>query len=80
MKFENNTYISGEGVYYQGAIRDAKRSKISLQPVYEAFTNSLETTKIKENQYKKFEGRINIKIFSTQNTDQSFTFFKTSNN
>lgn len=76
MKFENNTYISGDGVYYEGVIRDVKRSKISLQPVYEAFTNSLEAIRIKESQNPDFKGKIEIKIYSTQNTDQSFTFSK----
>ncbi|MFD2917127.1 ATP-binding protein [Psychroserpens luteus] len=76
MKFENNTYISGDGVYYEGVIRDVKRSKISLQPVYEAFTNSLEAIRIKETQNKNFKGNIDVKIYSTQNTDQSFTFSK----
>jgi hypothetical protein len=76
MKFENNTFISGDGVYYEGVIRDIKRSKNSLQPVYESFTNSLEAIRIKENQNKGFKGEIEIKIYSTQNTDQSFTFSK----
>ncbi|GGZ32401.1 hypothetical protein GCM10007049_27340 [Echinicola pacifica] len=76
MKFENNTYISGDSVYYEGVIRDVKRSKISLQPVYEAFTNSLEAIRIKESQKVDFKGKIEVKIFSTQNTDQSFTFSK----
>jgi hypothetical protein len=76
MKFKNNTYISGDGVYYEGVIRDIRRSKISLQPVYEAFTNSLEAIRIKENKNKSFKGKIEIKIYSTQNTDQSLTFSK----
>jgi hypothetical protein len=76
MEFEDNTYISGNGVYYEGVIRDVKRSKISLQPVFEAFTNSLESIKIKESKNKEFKGKIEIKIYSTQNTDQSYTFSK----
>lgn len=76
MKFENNTYISGDGVYYEGVIRDVKRSKISLQPVYEAFTNALEAINIKKSEDNTFKGRVSIKIYSTQNTDQSFTFSK----
>ena len=76
MIFTDNTHISGDGVYYEGVIRDVKRSKTSLQPVYEAFTNSLEAVKIKENTEKNFRGKIEIKIFSTQNTDQSYTFSK----
>ena len=73
MKFENNTYISGDGVYYEGVIRDVKRSKISLQPVYEAFTNSLEAIRIKEELNKDFKGKIEIKIYSTTNSDIFFT-------
>lgn len=76
MKFENNTYISGDGVYYEGVIRDVNRSKTSLQPVYEAFTNALEAIRIKESGNDEFKGKIEIKIYSTQNTDQSFTFSK----
>lgn len=76
MKFKNNTHISGDGVYYEGVIRDVNRSKVSLQPVYEAFTNSLEAIRIKEKINKGFKGKIEIKIYSTQNTDQSYTFSK----
>ncbi|HEA29981.1 MAG TPA: hypothetical protein ENH91_08300, partial [Leeuwenhoekiella sp.] len=67
MKFENNSYISGDGIYYKGVIRDIKRSNISLQPFYEAFTNSLEAIKIKETLSENFEGKIEIKLHSTQN-------------
>ncbi|PRP66223.1 ATP-binding protein [Nonlabens agnitus] len=71
---EDNTYISADGVYYEGIIRDIKRSKTSLQPIYEAFTNSLEAIRIKANDDETFQGQILIKIYSTQNIDQTFSF------
>lgn len=74
MKFENESYITGEGIYYRGVLRDIKRSKISFQPIYEAFTNSLEAIKIKSRTNPDFEGEIRIKIYSTQNTDESLSF------
>ncbi|MDT0685228.1 ATP-binding protein [Autumnicola psychrophila] len=74
MKFENESYITGEGIYYKGVLRDIKRSKISFQPIYEAFTNSLEAVKIKSKTKTDFKGEIRIRIYSTQNTDESLSF------
>lgn len=74
MKFENKSYVTGEGIYYKGVLRDIKRSKISFQPIYEAFTNSLEAIKIKFRTNPGYKGGIRIRIYSIQNTDESLSF------
>lgn len=76
MEIENQSFITAEGLYYEGVLRDVKRSKTSLQPVFEAFTNALEAIRIKESTEGDFEGMIEIKIYSTQNTDNSQSFSK----
>ncbi|WP_452600344.1 hypothetical protein [Pontimicrobium sp. MEBiC01747] len=76
MNIGENSYIQGEGVYYQGVLRDVRKSKISLQPVYEGFTNAFESIRIKRKEIKDFKGEISIKIYSTQNTDETLTFSK----
>ncbi|KPM33584.1 Hypothetical protein I595_487 [Croceitalea dokdonensis DOKDO 023] len=76
MKYEDNTYVTRDGVYYEGIIREIKRSRNTFQPIYEAFTNALEAIKIREKENNGFNGKILIKIHSTQNTDGSLTFSK----
>lgn len=75
MSYKDNTYISGEGVYYKGVFRDVKRSPVVLQPVYEAFTNALESIRIRQRD-KQFDGEIEIRIYQTQTTDQTTLFSK----
>ncbi len=45
-------YIISNDIYYQGIVESIKKSKEQLQPVYEAFTNSLESLKLVSEQLK----------------------------
>lgn len=44
-----NGYISAYGVSYTGALSKIRKSHDQLQPIYEAFTNSLEALKLLDN-------------------------------
>ena len=43
MNFTDNTFMTKDGVYYPQIIREVKKSPHPLQPIYESFTNSLES-------------------------------------
>jgi hypothetical protein len=61
-------YIKAYGIHYLGALSKIKKSDNILQPVFEAFTNSLESIRIFKN---KFENErvhfININLYFTKN-------------
>jgi hypothetical protein len=44
---EPDSLIISEGVYYPAVLKDVKKHKDQFRPVYEAFTNSLESIKLK---------------------------------
>lgn len=74
MEFSNETYVVLDGILWKGVLRDVKRSRLALQPIYEAFTNALEAIKIKEDSGELFDPEITISIRSTQGTDSSNIF------
>ena len=76
MVFENNSFIQNDGIYYEGVLREVKKSKLSLRPVFEAFTNSLEAIQIRKNRGDDFIPEIDISIYSTQTTGDEFEFSK----
>lgn len=76
MEFSNQSFITGEGIFYQGVLRDVRKSKTSLRPVFEAFTNALEAIRIKRASEGGYHGKIEIELYSTQNTDNSLSFSK----
>lgn len=71
-------YISSEGIHYEGVLREIRRSKVALQPVYEAFTNSLEAIELRamSQDFNLSDGRISMSIYVRNNTDGSKTFEK----
>ena len=40
---ENNSYIVKDGVYWNGVLKGVKKHNDKFQPIYEAFTNALES-------------------------------------
>ncbi|MBY0425898.1 MAG: ATP-binding protein, partial [Cytophagales bacterium] len=74
-----NGYIKAFGINYVGALPKIKKSSEILQPVFEAFTNSLEAIKIADNQTN--DDFINLKIcfrkdlFSSQSSSLNFESF-----
>ncbi|MCT4581370.1 MAG: ATP-binding protein [Flavobacteriales bacterium] len=76
MEFSDETYVENDGVLWKGVLREVKRARLALQPVYEAFTNALEAIKIREENGDDFAPEIVITIRSTQATDSSNVFDK----
>lgn len=73
---KNGKYIEATGIKYSGFFSEHSKSKIQLQPIYEAFTNSLEAIKESmkiDNSIKKNQITINLKfnvnLFSNENND-----------
>jgi hypothetical protein len=55
------TYIKSDGIHVLNFINDIKKSKNHLQPIFEAFTNSLES--LKQNEINSKNGYITISLF-----------------
>lgn len=69
----NNNFISFNGVYVEGFLKEIKKCKTVLQPIYEAFTNSLESIKL--NNINK--GEIILEIYKNSLINaESFDKFK----
>ncbi|WP_428069903.1 hypothetical protein [Chryseobacterium gambrini] len=72
---EKSEFITARDLSFSGILQDIKKSNTSLQPVYEAFTNALESIKIKKNNTSDFtEGKIIISIYSAELTDTTSEF------
>ncbi|PZF71595.1 ATP-binding protein [Taibaiella soli] len=74
MNFEDNTYIKAEGVYYAGILKDIKKHKNPLQPIYEAFTNALESISLVPE--KNGNGIIKVQLFLSENLHKEREFYK----
>lgn len=74
--YQNNHFIIPDGLYWPEILRkDVSKSGTSLQPIFEAFTNSLEAIRDQKKNHKNYEGEIVIKINSTETTIQDcFSF------
>lgn len=68
MKFKNEQYISPDLLYWRGVIQDFPKSRSALQPIFEAFTNSLEAIKIKQKTSSDLVGDIKIIINASETT------------
>ena len=61
-------YIKALGIHYPGALSKIKKSDDLLQPIYEAFTNSLEAISILKSRFDvKMKGEIAISIYLKKN-------------
>lgn len=74
--YQDNQYIIPDGLYWPEILRkDISKSSTSLQPIYEAFTNSIEAIRDRQKIDSTHKGEITIKIYSTENTTpDSYTF------
>lgn len=61
MNFTENTFMIKDGVYYPQIIREVKKNPNSLQPIYEAFTNSLESIELLHT--PNYRGKIILRSF-----------------
>lgn len=74
MSYKDNQFIIAQDLSFVGVLYDIKKSKTSLQPVYECFTNALEAIKIKQKTNPNFKGEISLKIKASETTVQSTEF------
>lgn len=74
MIFKDNTFMKKDGVYYPQIIREVKKSPNFLQPIYEAFTNSLESIELINNPV--FSGKITIKVYFLKDLHGEIEFNK----
>jgi hypothetical protein len=65
-------FIKAVGVYYKGILQDVRKHINPLQPVFEAFTNSLESINIRTD--KVDNGSINIKLYLSEITKDTPVF------
>ena len=74
--YQDNQYVIPDGLYWPEILRkDVSKSGTSLQPIFEAFTNSIEAIRDRQKLEKNLKGEITIKIYSTETTVQdSFCF------
>ena len=62
MKSSESFYVTSNDLNFAGILHDIKKSQRALQPIFEAFTNSIEAIKIKTKDFPNYEGKINIII------------------
>lgn len=74
--YQDNQYVIPDGLYWPEILRkDVSKSGTTLQPIFEAFTNSIEAIRDKQKIDSTHKGEIIIKIFSTETTvPNSFSF------
>lgn len=74
--YQDNQYIIPDGLYWPEILRkDVPKSGTSLQPIFEAFTNSIEAIRDRQKIDTSHIGEIIIKIYSTETTvKDSFSF------
>ena len=61
MKFTDNTFMTKDGVYYPQIIREVKKSPYPLQPIFESFTNSLES--IESNKIPNYKSKVTLRCY-----------------
>lgn len=74
--YQDNQYIIPDGLYWPEILRkDVSKSGTLLQPIFEAFTNSIEAIRDRQKNDTSHKGEIIIKIYSTETTvKDSFSF------
>ncbi|MFC6268465.1 ATP-binding protein [Frigoriflavimonas asaccharolytica] len=69
------TFITAKDLSFSGILHDIKKSPTSLSPIFEAFTNALESLKTKKKNDNKFgNGKIVLTIFADELTDSNSEF------
>lgn len=74
--YENNKFITAESLFWPEILRkDVTKSRTALQPIYEAFTNSIEAIRDRKNIEPNIKGKIKIKVYSTESTEEGKYIF-----
>lgn len=70
--------VIAEGVLYEGVLREVRKSSERLRPLFEAFTNALESIKeVRKKGDSQFKGRICVGLYFQQGTtDEDYLFEK----
>ncbi|WP_100630112.1 ATP-binding protein [Algoriphagus formosus] len=77
MNFKNREFIVRNGLYWPEILRkDVPKSKTALQPIFEAFTNSLEAIRDKQKEDKDHKGKILIRIYVVEGAIEETHYFK----
>lgn len=72
MRYQDEIFVTTSDLLFEGVLRDVRKSREALQPIYEALTNSFEAIKCRSNKDKTFpptRGSINIIINAQATTD-----------
>lgn len=67
-------FIVANDLRFSGILHDIKKSPTSLSPVFECFTNALESIKTKKNEDGFGNGKVVISIHANELTDKSHEF------
>lgn len=69
------SFVNNTPQFWRGIVKDVKKAPSFLQPIYEAFTNSLESIKIRQKVEKNFEQKITITLhLNTTLVDDDFEY------
>ena len=76
MIYTDNQFINSDSLFWEDILRrDITKSQRALQPIFEAFTNSIEAIKDNQKLHPNIPGEITIKIYSTESTSvEQFNF------
>jgi hypothetical protein len=80
MSFKSEEFVVRNGLYWPEILRkDVPKSKTALQPIFEAFTNSLEAIRDKQKLNPSHRGEITIEIYAVEGLgDGNYEFKKSS--
>lgn len=68
-------FVIAKDLSFSGILHDIKKSPTSLSPIFEAFTNALESLKTKKKDDERFgNGKIIISIYANELTDSTSEF------
>ena len=73
-KYPPNSFIVAEGLFYGGILQDIQRANNPLQPIFEAFTNSIEAIRLKDKENDS--GIITIKLYSVDPNFKNLLCFR----
>lgn len=68
MTYRDNVHITTQDLLFVGVLNDIKKSKVALQPIFEAFTNAMEAIKIRSVNETTFKGKVTIKVNVNETT------------
>lgn len=75
MVYKDNTHVTTQDLLFKGILNDVKRTKLALQPIFEAFTNAMEAIKIRTESEPDIKGEVQFFINASETTiENNFEF------